>query len=381
MKNISWIFILAVLIWGCAGKTDDSNVLAKKQKELTNLEAKAATLSDKITKLKAEIDLLDTTSETNNAKLVTLDTIHTAPFSSEVTMMGKIDVDANSLISSTMAGSVKHIYVKEGNYVKQGALLARVDNNVIDQNIAQVKQQLAFATDVYNKQKSLWDQKIGSEIQFLSAKNNKESLEANLKTLYQSNELYNIRAPFAGTVDMVSIKLGQLISPGVPAFRIVNKTGISLKADIPESYIAKIKQGSSVKIYFPDLKKEVAGTVRYISQVVSPINRTFTADITIDGNKDGIKSEMVGILKVTDYSSKSSITIPIKTLLKNAEGYYVYVAKTENGKLIATQAPIKTGAVNKDVIQVTEGLQVGDLLITSGSQAVNPGDLVKTSLN
>jgi RND family efflux transporter MFP subunit len=380
MKHISWILILSVILWSCAGKTDN-NTLAAKKKELANLETQAGSLADKITKLKDEIALLDTSSVDKIEKLVALDTIKNTPFSSVVTMMGKIDVDANSVISSTMAGAVKRIYVKEGNYVRQGALLARVDNNVIDQNIAQVKQQLAFATDVYNKQKSLWDQKIGSEIQFLSAKNNKESLEANLRTLAQSNELYNIRAPFSGVVDMVAIKLGQLLAPGVPAFRIVNKEGISLKADIPESYIAKIKQGESVTIYFPDLKKEVKGTVRYLSQIVNPVNRTFTADITINGNKDGIKSAMVGILKVSDFSSKNTIAIPIKNLLKNAEGYFVYLAENKDGQLVATQVPIKTGAVNGESIQVTEGLKVGDMLITSGSQSINPGDLLKTSLN
>ena len=161
MKHISWILILSVILWSCAGKTDN-NTLAAKKKELANLETQAGSLADKITKLKDEIALLDTSSVDKIEKLVALDTIKNTPFSSVVTMMGKIDVDANSVISSTMAGAVKRIYVKEGNYVRQGALLARVDNNVIDQNIAQVKQQLAFANDVYNKQKSLWDQKIGS---------------------------------------------------------------------------------------------------------------------------------------------------------------------------------------------------------------------------
>jgi len=370
------LFLFVTLIAACGkGKTD--NNLAAKQKKLEKLETQSDALDKEIKTLKEEIAKLDTANKELNTKFVAVDTLAGSNFSSQTQVMGKIDVDANSVVSASMGGTVKSIYVTEGKYVKQGTTLARIDNDVMNQNIAQIKQQLGFASQIYEKQKKLWDQKIGSEVQYLSAKNNKEALEANLRTMYQSNELYKIKAPFSGVVDQVALKIGQTIAPGMPAFRIVSNEGVTFKAEIPESYISKIKKNSDVTVHFPDIDKDIKGKVKYLSQVINPLNRTFTAEVTLTGDKTLVKSDMVGVLSINDYAKSNTIAIPVKTLLKNLDGYYVYLAKMKDGHLTVVPAPIKIGVVSTDKVEVLSGLEKGDLLITSGSQNINEGDLLQ----
>lgn len=374
----SLVLLIALFLQSCAGPTDEKT-LASKQAELAKKEAERDNLNKEIAILEKEVAKLDTTTKVELEKLVGVTPIASNPFSSQVEVMGKIDVDANAELSASAPGTVTRIYVKEGSYVKKGQTLAQIDNNVMSQNIAQVKQQLAHATDLYNKQKALWDQKIGSEVQYLNAKNAMESLQANLSTLYQQNDLYRIKAMYPGVVDAVNIKLGQAISPGIPAFRVVGTTGLKLKAEVPESYINKVKQGNKVQIYVPDLDKEISGKVNYVSRIVDPLNRTFTAEILLpDGNKD-IKTNMIGVLKIKDYNNAKAISIPVKTLLKNTDGYYVFIAEEKDGKMYANQVPIKTGAVSGDQIEVLTGLKVGDKMVTTGFQGINDGNLLKIS--
>jgi hypothetical protein len=181
---------------------------------------------------------------------------------------------------------------------------------------------VSFTTELYKKQKALWDQKIGSEVQFLNAKNNMDNAIASLNTVYQQNDMYKIKALYPGVVDEVSIKLGQTTSPGMPAFRIVGTKGLKLKAEVPESYINKVKQGNSVQVYMPDLDKEITGKVNYVSRVVDPLNRSFTVEINIPDGQTSIKTNMIGVLKIRDYKNDKAISIPVKTLLKNTDGQY-----------------------------------------------------------
>jgi RND family efflux transporter MFP subunit len=191
--------------------------------------------------------------------------------------------------------------------------------------------------------------------------------------------MYKIKALYPGVVDEVSIKLGQTTSPGMPAFRIVGTKGLKLKAEVPESYINKVKQGNSVQVYMPDLDKEITGKVNYVSRVVDPLNRSFTVEINIPDGQTSIKTNMIGVLKIRDYKNDKAISIPVKTLLKNTDGYYVFIAEVKDGKKYAKQVNIKTGAVSGENIEVIDGLKVGDELITTGYQSINDGNLLKVS--
>jgi len=271
-------------------------------------------------------------------------------------------------------GTVTKIFVKEGSYVKVGQTLAQLDDEVMIKSMAQARQAVSFTTDLYNKQKALWDQKIGSEVQFLNSKNNMESAQNQLNTLLQQKELMKIKAIYPGVVDQVAIKLGQLVSPGMPAFRIVGTKGLKLNASIPESYIGKVQKGNSVNIYFPDLNKEISGKVNYLSNIIDPLSRTVTAEISLPDNHKELKTNMVGILRINDYSRKDAIVIPVKNLLKSADGYYVFIAEKSDSGLLAKTKVIKTGVVSGDKIEVLDGLKKGDQLITVGFQSIHDGD-------
>jgi len=372
----SLVLLLALFLQSCAGPSNEKTLIAK-QKELDQKEAQRDNLEKEIATLEKEIAKLDTSAKIELEKLVGITPVTTSAFSSQVEVMGKIDVDANAQISASMPGTVTRIFVKEGTYVKTGQTLAQIDNELVSRNISQAKQAVSFTTELYKKQKALWDQKIGSEVQFLNAKNNMDNAIASLNTVYQQNDMYKIKALYPGVVDEVSIKLGQTTSPGMPAFRIVGTKGLKLKAEVPESYINKVKQGNSVQVYMPDLDKEITGKVNYVSRVVDPLNRSFTVEINIPDGQTSIKTNMIGVLKIRDYKNDKAISIPVKTLLKNTEGYYVFITEEKDGKKYAKQVDIKTGAVSGENIEVLSGLKVSDELITTGYQSINDGNLLK----
>ena len=215
---ISVLLLLALIMQSCAGPSDEKT-LAAKQKQLDQKEAQRDNLEKEIAILEKEIAKLDTSSKIELEKLVGITPVVTTAFTSQVEVMGKIDVDANAQISASMPGTVTRIFVKEGTHVKTGQTLAQIDNELVSRNITQAKQAVSFTTELYKKQKALWDQKIGSEVQFLNAKNNMDNAIASLNTVYQQNDMYKIKALYPGVVDEVSIKLGQTTSPGMPALR------------------------------------------------------------------------------------------------------------------------------------------------------------------
>lgn len=375
-NNILFTLLLLVVfsLQSCKKDSIDNKVLNAKQTELDKKIALRNKLDKEIEDLEKEIATLDTSSKKVVEKVVGISIINTGTFSSQVEVMGKVDVANNASLSAMQGGTVMKIYVKEGNHVKAGQTLAQLDNDVLAKSLIQARQAVSFTTDLYNKQKALWDQKIGSEVQYLNAKNNMESAQNQLNVALQQNELFKIKAVYAGVVDQVAIKEGQLVAPGVPAFRIVGTKGLKLIASIPESYAGKINQGNSVQVYFPDLNKEITGKVNYMSKVIDPLSRTISAEVLLPDNQTEIKTNMVGILRIKDYSNSKAITIPVKNLLKNAEGYYVFVAENVDGKMVAKEKSIKTGAANGDKIEVLDGLKQGDQLITTGYQSVHDGD-------
>jgi len=377
MKNniLFTLLLLAVFsLQSCKKDSIDNKALTTKQTELDKKIALRNKLDKEIEDLEKEIAALDTSSKKIVEKVVGVSIINTGTFSSQVEVMGKVDVANNASLSAMQGGTVMKIYVKEGNHVKAGQTLAQLDNDVLAKSLIQARQAVSFTTDLYNKQKALWDQKIGSEVQYLNAKNNMESAQNQLNVALQQNELFKIKAVYAGVVDQVAIKEGQLVAPGVPAFRIVGTKGLKLIASIPESYVGKINQGNSVQVYFPDLNKEITGKVNYLSKVIDPLSRTISAEVLLPDNQTEVKTNMVGILRIKDYSNSKAITIPVKNLLKNAEGYYVFVAENVDGKMVAKEKSIKTGAANGDKIEVLDGLKQGDQLITTGFQSVHDGD-------
>ena len=369
-NKIFTLIILSAFIFACNQSTDE------KKKELDGLKKEQATLSAKIKKLEDEIAVADTSKKAKTLD-VEVATVAAQPFRSYVEIQGKLDADENVTISSQMPGTVKTIYVKEGDNVKPGQVLAELDNSVAWQGAQELKAQLAFATDLYNKQKNLWDQKIGSEVQYLSAKNNKESLEKRMTTTNEQLELYKIKSPINGTVDDVSIKLGQTAAPGLPAIRVVNMSSLKVKADVAESYAGKIHEGNPVSVEFPDQNKSFDSKVSFVSKVISAMNRTFSVQVNVSSDAD-LHPNMIAHLKIVDYQSTSSIVVPLNVVQNSEDGNYVFTAvKNAKGKSVAHKQMVKTGRDYNGQIEILEGLNEGDQLIVTGYQDVEDGELLK----
>ena len=375
LKRISFLLVLATIAAAC-GSSDDSP-LGKKKEELAKLKAERKTLNEKITKLETEIALLDSNAAKNSkAKLVVIKAVATQPFTNYIEIMGKVDADQNTNVSVEIPGTIQRIFVHVGQNVTVGQTLGEIDNTVSEIAMNELKQQIEFAKTLYDKQKNLWEQKIGSEVQYLTAKNNYESLQKRLATMNQQLGMARIKAPISGTIDEVYAKVGQSVMPGIPCFRIVNSSKLKIEAEVAESFAGKIKQGNRVKLYFPDLEREETGIVSYTSRVIDPINRSFKVEIPLASSGD-YKPNMMAKIKIVDYSTESAVVVPVNTIRTLGEENFVMVAEEKNGKVRAAKKKVTTGLTYNGQTQILSGLNVGDNLIMVGYQELEEGDEIK----
>jgi RND family efflux transporter MFP subunit len=276
-----------------------------------------------------------------------------------------------------MPGTLTHIYVDNGDRVQKGKLMAEMDNAVMLKNLAELQGQLDVATDLFQRQKSLWDQNIGSEVQYIQAKNNKESIERSIATLNENLSLAKIYAPTSGVVDQVILKEGQAIAPGVALCTIVNLDKLKIKGDVPESYVSKIKEGDGVRVYFPDTKEEITTSVSYVSRTINPVNRTFTIECKLSGKGD-YRANQIAVMKIIDYENPTAITIPVNLIQRGEDGEFVLVARESAtpGEAIAEKVRVTQGENYNGYVEITKGLTGGDRVISTGFQDINPGEVV-----
>lgn len=387
MKKIYSIAFTTLVLFSCGGEKQQSvdDVIATKNIEQirtkkAELDVKMQEISNKIKKLNTEIEQLDTIKK---VPLVTAISVEKEVFKHYLELQGNVKTKQNVLIYPEMAGTLERVYVKEGQNVTKGQLLAKIDDGGMAQQVAQLETTLALAKTTYERQKRLWDQKIGSEIQFLQTKTNFESSQSQLAQLKKQLDKSNIRAPFSGVIDDVIKDQGTVVAPGLGSevFRIVNLGNMFIEADVPETYITDITPGKNVEIEFPVLGKKLDTEVRQTGNFINPSNRTFNIEIGVPNQDRSIKPNLTAKLKINDYTSPEAILIPQSIISENAEGeQYVYVIKNiENNIGAATQVVIKTGKTQGDVIEVLEGISVGDVLIEAGARSVKDGQDVKIS--
>ncbi|HEY4800713.1 MAG TPA: efflux RND transporter periplasmic adaptor subunit, partial [Bacteroidia bacterium] len=278
----------------------------------------------------------------------------------------------NVAVNAEMAGTVSKINVHLGDEVAIGQVLAELDAKVIQQGIVELQTALDLATTMYNKQKNLWDEKIGTEVQYLSAKNQKESLEKKMATLQQQLEMTKIKSPIKGIVDAIDIKLGQATMPGLSAIRIVNMCSLKVKGEVAESYMAKVKKGNDVEIIYPDMQDSMRAKISYAAKMISPLNRTFTITIDLDCVKD-LHPNMIAILKIVDYSNPKAFVVPVNAIQKAEEGDFVFIAQNNKAKKVR----VKTGRIYRGNAEIIDGLKEGDRFISKGYQELNEGEDVK----
>jgi RND family efflux transporter MFP subunit len=311
-------------------------------------------------------------SDTTKIKLIDIVAMPLMPqtFKTYIEVQGRIDADENVSLSSEMPGTVTKINVNVGDEVVKGQVLAETDTRIVTQQISDLQTNLELATQVYQKQKNLWDQKIGTEIQYLQSKTTKESLEKKVSTMQEQIRMSRIISPINGTIDAVNIKIGQAIAPGVPAINVINFSNLKVKADVAESYSSRIKKGNEVQILFPDMKDSITSKVNYAARAISNLTRTFGIEVLLDSKKD-YHPNMVAKLKINDYQSATpKIIVPIKFIQKNTNENFVLLAV--NG--IVIKNTIKISREYNGLAEISEGLKEGDLLITEGYDLINEGD-------
>ena len=362
MKNKFLYIIIASIVVACG--TPD------KKAELEKLRTQKAALETQIATLEEELAKSDTTKE----KLIDVVAmpLTSQTFKTYIEVQGRIDADENVSLSSEMPGTLTKINVKVGDEVSKGQVLAETDARAIQQQISDLQTNAELVNQLYEKQKALWDQKIGTEVQFLQAKTQKESMEKKMATLQEQVRMTKIVSPINGTVDAVNVKIGQAIAPGIPAINVINFSNLKVKADVAESYSNRVKIGNEVQVIFPDMKDSINSKVNYASRAISNLTRTFGVEVLLDNSKE-YHPNMVAKLKINDYQSATpKIVVPVKFIQKETDEHFVLLAV--NGKVV--KSVVKISHEYNGLAEISEGLKDGDLLITEGYDLINEGDNV-----
>ncbi len=370
MRTIAYIILVTIIITSCSNDKNAKLIELKKQYDEIAQEIK--TLEEEIAKSGAE-----TSVNAMDVKNVSVTSVQPTTFKHFVEVQGKLDGDDNLSISAKTSGEVEAVYVKVGNKVTKGQLLARLDDKILQQNLKDLQTNYEFVKDLYDKQKRLWDQKIGSEVQFLSAKNNKESLEQKIAAFKEQIDMSKIKSPINGNIEDVSLKVGQIVMPGYPVIRVVNFTKIKVVAEVAEAYVSKIGVGDEVVVYFPDIKKEVKATIRSCSKYINPINRTFSVEADINESLADLKANMVATLKINDYSQDNAIVVPMNVVQTDMDGSFLVIAENTGKYPIAKKVKVSVGTVYNGIAEITNGLKSGDNVITVGYQDLENGDILK----
>ncbi|HET6254534.1 MAG TPA: efflux RND transporter periplasmic adaptor subunit [Puia sp.] len=380
-KLLTVIIGASFLLASCGSSTvqkEGPAGLKEKKERLDSLNAQKGRLEKEISTLQAEVDKLDTASATKEkAKLVTLATLAPTSFTHYIDLQGNVDAVNTAWISPRGSGGVvTKLYVKQGDHVKQGQLLAKLDDAIQRQNLATDQTQLAHDQDLYQRRKNLWDEKIGTEVDLVNAKNQVDLSEARVKIDQQQLDYTSVYADFSGTVNALNIKVGEAFTQLAQAIQIVNTDNLKVDVLVPEIYQERVRVGTPVKIDFPGLNnKEITGTVTIAGKVINQDNRAFQVEIHIPNSSD-IRANQVAIVKLQDYSATNAITIPINTLQTDETGKYVLVGVQQQDRLVARKRSITIGQTYGDKVQVTGGLQPGDRLITDGYQGLYDGQLI-----
>lgn len=374
MKKILFILTI-VFLTGCASSDTDQT----RREELKNLTAELLTIQTKISELEKElIDSPESKTKESVAIPVTLKELIAETFNHYFEVSGTVEAAKSAFISPELSGQIQNIYVEEGQRVKKGDILAKINTSVLESNISGIETGLNLATVVFDKQQKLWDKNIGSEINYLTTKNAKEGLEDQLATLNAQLELAFVKAPFNGIIDNIIQKQGNLATPGMQLMQLVNLEKIYINADVAETYLPVMHKGDMVELSFPVFPEiELKVPIYRISNVIHPQNRTVKMQVRINNKKEKLKPNGLAIIRINDFSSDEALVVPSIVIKQDMSGSFLYVAQQENGKWIAKKKYVKTGVSYLDQSLITEGVSVGERVIVEGYNQVSDGSVIK----
>jgi membrane fusion protein (multidrug efflux system) len=362
MKKLLYITAILSLAAACTNKPKD------KATELADLKKQQAEIGDKISKLETEVGKKDSVKSTD----VSAFTVKAGQFTNYVAIQGKIDAQDNVTAYPQASAVITAINVKAGDHVRKGQTLVQLDNSVLRQNIDQAQAQAALAQTLYQRQKNLWDQKIGTEVQYLQAQTNVQTTEKQVASLRQQADMYRIVSPINGTVDQMDLKLGQIATPGSTGIRVVNADILKVKADVPESYAGSVHLGDNVNILVPDANDSLAAKITFAAKVIDPASRSFAIEIRLP-NRSSLRPNMTAVLKIANYANNKAIVVPTKAIQKSETGDYVFV--DING--IAKRKVVTEGASSNGMSEIKSGLAAGDVVVTEGASELEDGDKIK----
>lgn len=363
LKNFTILFLFIVSLYSCNSSIDNKANLEKLKKQKVDLETKIAALEEELKKS-------DTSSLNDKKTEVSIMSLVPQIFKTFIEVQGRVDAEESVSLSSEIPGTIIKINVNPGDNVLKNQVLAETDTRIIQQQLQDLETNYELAKQVFFKQENLWTEKIGTEIQFLQAKTNKESLEKKISMIQEQLKMSKIISPINGTVDGINIKIGQPVFPGMAAISVVNFNKLKVKAEVAESFVSKIKNGNEVLLIFPDMNDSVFSKVTYSSRTINALSRTFAIEVALNSNKE-FQPNMVAKLKINDYKSSAPlIVIPIKFIQKTTNDSFVMIA--ENGKVVNKKISI-ANQYNGNA-EIISGLNNGDLLITDGYDLVFEGD-------
>ena len=395
VKAIGLIITASLILASCGdSKKDGSAAINDKKAALEKLKSDKSKTDEEIKKLQDELAKIDTgAASTSKIKLVSVAPVTTQNFQHFIDLMGKVDAENISYITPRgMGGQVKAIYIKQGDFVKKGQLVLKLDDAIMGQSVTAAKQQLegiktqlGFAKNIYQRQKNLWDQGIGTEVQVISAKTNVTSLENQLaaageqiKVSQEQLNTANVYSDVSGVADVVNVKIGEVFG-GPGQIKIVNTSSLKAVVNVPENYLTRIHKGSVVEILIPDAAKKVNTAVSLISQSIDPNQRGFIAEAKIPYDAR-LKPGQSAVIKILDYAAANVIVIPINVVQSDETGKYVYVlSKSSTGKTTAHRVVVTIGEVYGENVEIKAGLKTGDQLVTEGFQNLYEGQMIATN--
>ena len=374
MKKIAILTILSFVLFACGNKENNQSIESLiETKNIKALNEKKTALQAEIAKIEAGLATLDVKKE---EALVTVATIKDTIFNHYLDIQGSVDTKENILIQPEFSGTLISLTVKAGQRVAKGQILARVDDAGMSQQLASAENQYSLAKTTYERQKNLWDKKIGSEIQFLQAQTQMISAQKGVAQIKAQLSKTVIRAPFTGTIDEVFVEKGQVVSPSAQGLmRIVNLANMYVATTVPESYIGKLKMGDLVDVYLTSLGKTYKGKVRQVGNFINPNNRSFGIEVSLPNPDNLLRPNQVAKLKITDYTNKNAIVVPTGVIQKDGSGSnYVYVVQESNGKTgTAKKVIVEIGKSSENVTEIVSGLSANDIIVVEGVNSISNG--------
>jgi len=384
MKKIYPILVLSLLLVACGGSENNSvsQTIASGNLEAirsmkTNLTSQLNGIETDLAALEAAIASLDTNE---NLPLVTTFEVQPQVFNHYLDLQGNVKTRENVLLYPEMAGTLLTVKVKKGARVSKGQILAVIDNGGMSNQLSQLKTQAALAQTTFERQATLWEQKIGSEIQYLQSKAQAEAQANAVLQLEKVLAKAQITAPFSGVIDQVLKDPGTVVSPGngSEVFRLINLSNMYIEVDVPEGYLGAVTKGKKAGVYFPVLQDSVNAVVRETGNYINPNNRSFSAEIAVENPNGQIKPNLNARVHINDYTNENALLIPQSVISENAAGeQYAYVAELNNGEAIAKRHIITTGKTQGDFVEITSGINAGDLIIKEGARSVKDAQAVK----